>query len=80
MDEEKQIVASDTKLAIPLHVSKSNTDGSQDIYVDPLMERRVMSKFDRYVLPQFAILVLIAYLDRSNIGESPMFRVRTHFH
>lgn len=42
-----------------------------DIFIDPDLEKRVMKKFDRFVLPQFAILVLIAYLDRSNIGRFP---------
>lgn len=40
-----------------------------DIFVDPVIERRALSKFDKLLLPQIAILVLIAYLDRSNIGN-----------
>jgi hypothetical protein len=32
-------------------------------------EQRVLSKFDRFVMPQMAILVLFAYLDRTNIGN-----------
>lgn len=34
-------------------------------------EQRVLSKFDKYVMPQMAILVLFAYLDRTNIGNYP---------
>jgi len=32
-------------------------------------ERKVLSKFDKFVMPQMAILVLFAYLDRTNIGS-----------
>lgn len=42
-----------------------------NIFVDPVIERRALRKFDKYLLPQMAILVLIAYLDRSNIGNVP---------
>ncbi len=36
--------------------------------IDKEAERRVLSKFDWFVMPQMAILVLFAYLDRTNIG------------
>ncbi|RSL53522.1 hypothetical protein CEP51_014878 [Fusarium floridanum] len=36
-------------------------------------EQRVLSKFDRFVMPQMAILVLFAYLDRTNIGNARVF-------
>lgn len=32
-------------------------------------ERKVLSKFDKFVMPQMALLVLFAYLDRTNIGK-----------
>lgn len=41
--------------------------------VDKAKERRVLSKFDKFVMPQMAILVLFAYLDRTNIGKSLFF-------
>ena len=37
-------------------------------YIDPELEKRTLRKFDLFVLPQMMILILIAYLDRSNIG------------
>jgi len=70
MDEEKQATAGDFKLAGVVNGSELNDDSPQEIYIDPELEQRVMRKFDKFVLPQFAILVLIAYLDRSNIGTS----------
>lgn len=38
------------------------------IQIDKEDERRVLSKFDWFVMPQMAILVIFAYLDRTNIG------------
>lgn len=42
---------------------------SDDIYIDPVLESKVMHKFDRWMLPQFALLNLLSFLDRSNIGQ-----------
>ncbi|KND86654.1 putative transporter [Tolypocladium ophioglossoides CBS 100239] len=36
-------------------------------------EKRVLSKFDWIVMPQMSILVLFAYLDRTNIGNAKVF-------
>lgn len=36
---------------------------------DRAMQQRVLSKFDKWVMPQMALLVLFGYLDRTNIGE-----------
>lgn len=33
------------------------------------MEKKVLHKFDKWVMPQMALLVLFGYLDRTNIGE-----------
>lgn len=49
--------------------SPSPTAGADDIYIDPQLERSTVAKFDKYVLPQMALLIILAYLDRSNIGE-----------
>lgn len=38
------------------------------IYIDPVKERRILTKFDWLVMPQFVIIILLGYLDRSNIG------------
>lgn len=43
-------------------------------------ERKVLSKFDKFVMPQMAILVLFAYLDRTNIGNIPSYSPLTHLH
>ncbi|KAM3456209.1 hypothetical protein MY3296_001806 [Beauveria thailandica] len=41
--------------------------------IDKEAERRVLSKFDWFVMPQMSILVLFAYLDRTNIGNARVF-------
>lgn len=45
-------------------------DAEIDSIYDVELERRTLRKFDFFVLPQFMIMVLISYLDRSNIGIS----------
>jgi hypothetical protein len=40
----------------------------EEIYSDN--ERAVLSRFDWLVMPQMAILVIFAYLDRTNIGNT----------
>lgn len=39
------------------------------LYIEPEAERAVMKKFDKYLLPQAFIIILLNYLDRSNLGE-----------
>lgn len=41
---------------------------SDEIYIDPIVEKRATAKFDKFMMPQMALLMVIAYLDRSNIG------------
>lgn len=38
------------------------------IYIDPKQEAAVLRKFDKYLLPQAFIIILLNYLDRSNLG------------
>lgn len=40
---------------------------------DKAMQQRVLSKFDKWVMPQMALLVLFGYLDRTNIGNARVF-------
>ncbi|SPO04525.1 related to allantoate transport protein [Cephalotrichum gorgonifer] len=44
-----------------------------EIYIDPEMEKRIVRKFDWLVLPQFALILIIAFLDRTNIGNARIF-------
>lgn len=47
--------------------------GQTTPYIDSDQEKRTPRKFDLFVLPQMMILILIAYLDRSNIGNAVVF-------
>jgi hypothetical protein len=42
---------------------------ASEIYIDPEKEKAIIRKFDFLVLPQFVIILILAYLDRSNIGR-----------
>lgn len=42
-----------------------------EMQLDPEMERKTLRKFDMCLLPQIAVLIIIGYLDRTNIGECP---------
>ncbi|KAH8700227.1 major facilitator superfamily domain-containing protein [Talaromyces proteolyticus] len=68
----------DAKSESAVAVSLSGADDTpvpsgSEIYIDPEMEKRVMAKFDRYMLPQITILPFILFLDRSNIGNAKVF-------
>ncbi|OAA64952.1 high-affinity nicotinic acid transporter [Cordyceps fumosorosea ARSEF 2679] len=51
----------------------STAMGGVAAQIDKEAERRVLSRFDWFVMPQMAILVLFAYLDRTNIGNARVF-------
>ncbi|KAB5554329.1 high-affinity nicotinic acid transporter [Coniochaeta sp. 2T2.1] len=41
--------------------------------VDPQLEKQAMRRFDMFLLPQLAIIIFLAYLDRTNIGNAKVF-------
>ncbi|KAI5861332.1 major facilitator superfamily transporter [Durotheca rogersii] len=45
-------------------------DSSDPLYIDPDLERRVRRKIDRNLVPLVMVLYLVAFLDRSNIGNA----------
>ncbi|KAL6401151.1 high-affinity nicotinic acid transporter [Ilyonectria robusta] len=53
--------------------SPDSGTGVSNVVIDPIVEKRTISKFDKFMMPQMAILMLIAYLDRSNIGNARVF-------
>lgn len=61
--------------------NSSTASAPSDVpYVDPDLEKSAMRKFDRYAMPQFGILILIAYLDRTNIGNAKVFGFEKDLH
>lgn len=47
----------------------SDEESALEIYIDPVLEKEIMRKFDFFVLPQFAILNILSFLDRANVGK-----------
>ncbi|CAI6099459.1 unnamed protein product [Clonostachys chloroleuca] len=41
--------------------------------VDLEFEKQALKKFDMFLLPQLALLTILAYLDRTNIGNANVF-------
>jgi hypothetical protein len=37
--------------------------------IDPEFEHRTLRKFDKWLLPPLIVILLVAYLDRSNLGK-----------
>ena len=54
-----------------LGVRASVNDGTvSPPIVDPELEKQALRRFDMFLLPQLALLTILAYLDRTNIGEN----------
>ncbi|RVX71061.1 hypothetical protein B0A52_03426 [Exophiala mesophila] len=77
MSELKSATVETGAVAASLSTSDDHVAGhtivDDETYVDPLLEKRAMRKFDWYMLPQFAILPFISFLDRYNIGNARVF-------
>ncbi|KAL9567477.1 hypothetical protein ACKAV7_008427 [Fusarium commune] len=43
------------------------------VVVDLELEKQALKKFDMFLLPQLALLTILAYLDRTNIGNARVF-------
>ncbi|KAH7363015.1 high-affinity nicotinic acid transporter [Plectosphaerella cucumerina] len=62
----------------------TNEDGEKgsavegyDVYVDPVLEKKVLRRLDKRFAPLFCALYFMAYLDRSNIGNAAVAGLRT---
>ncbi len=80
MSDKKNTEVESGVAAIASGVDETSSHVADEIYIDPVMEKRVMSKFDRYMLPQFAVLLLISFLDRSNVGNAKVFGFEKSLH
>ncbi len=68
-DPEKTVVFN----AQPSDAVSDNDKGvvdSEDIYIDPQKERKLLWKIDAFLVPLLTLSFLSAYLDRSNIGNA----------
>lgn len=72
----------DEKAGFSLEVANGAAivDGtSETIYIDPEKEKAVLRKFDKFLLPQAFLFILLNYLDRSNLGMHQKLRYgRSH--
>jgi hypothetical protein len=67
MDEnEKHTVLADSSIA---PIDKPQPD-DENIYIDPVKERRLLWKCDVHLTSLLTLSFLSAYLDRSNIGNA----------
>ncbi|KAI1047825.1 hypothetical protein LB505_013570 [Fusarium chuoi] len=53
-------------LKMPVEQELDHNSGEMNDITE--VEKKVLSKFDKFVMPQMALLVLFAYLDRTNIA------------
>jgi hypothetical protein len=59
--------------ALPEEKSDPSIGEVQDLSFDSEAEKKVLRKFDKFLLPPLAVILLIAYLDRSNLGNAKVF-------
>lgn len=50
-------------------MQSTNQGYIRDIQLDPALEKQTLRRFDLFLLPQIAILIVIGYLDRTNVGR-----------
>ena len=68
----KMEIHSSTELEDVHKLASATQSSFQDIQLDPTMEKKTLRRFDMFLLPQIAILIVIGYLDRSNIGKDSL--------
>jgi hypothetical protein len=56
-----------------VEAGNKSSNGENVYHVTPEMEQRVVRKLDKRLVPLVMGLYLLAYLDRSNIGQVPSF-------
>jgi len=59
--------------ALPDEKSDTSIGEVQDSSYDNEAEKKVLRKFDKFLLPPLAVILLVAYLDRSNLGNAKVF-------
>jgi hypothetical protein len=59
--------------ALPDEKFDSSIGEIHDLGYDTEAEKKVLRKFDKFLLPPLAVILLVAYLDRSNLGNAKVF-------
>ena len=66
-------------IAFPADLGEvSSTEG--DVEYDEKMTRQLVRKIDRHILPVLAILYLLSFLDRTNIGNARLANLEIDLH
>jgi len=47
-----------------------NSSDANDLFIDPVAEKKLVFKLDCYLAPVMTLIFLAAYLDRANIGNA----------
>jgi hypothetical protein len=68
--EKNKVDIMTEKDAASIDAGVGTIDTFETIHIDAEKEKAVMRKFDKYLLPQAFIFILLNYLDRSNLGKS----------
>ncbi|KAI0202331.1 major facilitator superfamily domain-containing protein [Astrocystis sublimbata] len=55
-----------------------HVDETQYVHIDPVAERRLVRKLDIRLMPFTALIYLLCYIDRSNIGNAKILNSTTH--
>ncbi|KAL6157038.1 hypothetical protein ACJQWK_06638 [Exserohilum turcicum] len=74
-EEEEKMDASAAEKQIEAH---GEIPAAEDI--DPVIEKRVRRKLDTHVVPLLSVLYLLAFLDRSNIGNARIAGMEKDLH
>ena len=67
-DAAEKTHSSDAAMANASIMSDVATNSADSHRVDTEQETQALRKFDLFLLPQLALLTILAYLDRTNIG------------
>lgn len=75
MSDTKEDTIVINRISLPTSTSsiREKADDTSTTSIDPLKEKACLRKFDRIVLPQCFIILLVNFLDRSNIGNARVF-------
>lgn len=57
-------------ISVERRLDNTTTNEAMAEPADPLMEKRIVRKLDRTIVPMLWILMVVSFADRSNIGES----------
>jgi hypothetical protein len=68
MDVEKG--SAEPKASKVAEENTSDVDVDVELFVDPLAEKKLVTKLDLYIAPVMTLIFLASYLDRANIGNA----------